>query len=101
MQEQQYPASLRQGEHVIECAGIERLSCGRRRQQGRAGAIEVERALELIGAALGLSERQRDHELQAALPLGNDPRAMLVERARVVDAGGACRARTQSPGAAR
>ena len=89
MQEQQYPASLRHGEHVVECAGIERLSSGGRRQQGRAGAIEIERALELIGAALGLSERQRDHELEAALPLGDDPRAMLVERARVVDAGGA------------
>ena len=71
------------------CAGIERLSSGRRRQQGRAGAIEVERALELIGAALGLAERQRDHELEAALPLRNDPRAMLVERARIFDVGGA------------
>ena len=55
----------------------------------RAGAVEIERALKLIGAALGLSERQRDHKLQAALPLRDDPRAMLVERACVVDAGGA------------
>ena len=85
----------------IECAGIERPSSGRCRQQGRAGAIKVKRTLKLIGAALGLSERQRDHELKAALPLGNDSRAMLVERARVLDARRRHRARTQSPGAAR
>ena len=86
MHEQQQAELLGDAEQGIELGAVERPSARGGGQQRGSRTVEIDSALEFVGAAVGFRQRERRHQFEPPLPFRRNARAVFVQRAGILDA---------------